>query len=470
MTDTYRLALTGDVILNTRVSTCADPDVLAAVEVLRSADVTHAHLEIPLHDFDQAGIFGAAEGALAWYRGPTAIADELRWLGVDLVSTASNHSLDYSYGGLRSTCAALDATGLAHAGTGADLAAARAPAFADTAAGRVALVSATSSFPAFARAGAARTDARGRPGVNPLRYLHVIDPAPADQLISIVGALGLGVVRDDDAGEFVIHPPGLHNSIWRFRLSERDADGDPRPTTRCDESDLAGNLDSIRYARSVSDLVVAHLHVQAWDGVDGRMSSSPAFAHEFGRAAAAAGASVVLIQGAHAPMRGIEVHAGVPILYDPGPLFRLGRREAQPHDFYTRWGNDARVSSFDATLLDAFGARDTALGARPAPPVARTTAPVARTTAKTTISPRKGYSHEPGFFVPVCDVDPATHRVTRVNLYPMTWSRTSRATTGFPVRAVGPAAQAILDQVAALSAPYGTDVSSADDVGRVAIP
>jgi hypothetical protein len=444
MSGAYRLALTGDVIMNTRVSTSRDPNVLAAVEVLRTADVTHAHLEIPLHDFDDAGIFGAAEGALAWYRGPAAIAEELRWLGVDLVSTASNHSLDYSYGGLRSTCAALDAAGLAHAGTGADLAAARAPAFADTAVGRVALVSATSSFPAFARAGAARTDARGRPGVNPLRYLHVIGAATADQLISIVGALGLGVVRDDDAGEFVIHPPGLHNSIWRFSV----ADGDALPTTRCDESDLSGNLDSIRYAASVSDLVIAHLHVQAWDGVDGRMSSSPAFAHEFGRAAAEAGASVVLIQGAHAPMRGMEVHAGAPILYDPGPLFRLGRREAQPHDFYTRWGNDPRVSSFDAGLLDAFGARDT---------------------AKTTISPREGYAHEPGFFVPVCEVDPATHRVTRVNLYPMSWSRASRATTGFPVRATGAAASAILARVAELSAPYGTRVSAADDIGWVTI-
>ncbi len=451
MTGAYRLALTGDVIMNTRVSVCRDPDVLAAIDILRTADVTHAHLEIPLHDFDRDGIFGAAEGAMAWYRGPTAIAGELRWMGVDVVSTASNHSLDYSYGGLRSTCAALDAAGLAHAGTGADLAAARAPAFADTAAGRVALVSATSSFPAFARAGPARADAPGRPGVNPLRYFNVIAPATADQLISIVGALGLGVVRDDDSGEFVIHPPGLHNSIWRFRV----ADGDAPPTTCCDESDLAGNLDSIRYARSVSDLVIAHLHVQAWDGADGRMSASPAFAREFGRAAVAAGASVVLIQGAHAPMRGIEVHAGVPILYDPGPLFRLGRREAQPHDFYTRWGNDARVRSFDAGLLDAFGARDTALGARD--------------TAKTTLSPREGYAHEPGFFVPVCEVDPGTHRVTRVNLYPMAWSRASKATTGFPVRATGAHAATILDRVAELSAPYGTSVSAGDEVGWVMI-
>jgi len=93
---TYTLALTGDVIMNSRVSVCDDEDVLAVVELLRGADVTHAHLEIPLHDFGAADVFGAAEGALSWMRGPTTVAHELRWLGVDLVSAASNHALDYS--------------------------------------------------------------------------------------------------------------------------------------------------------------------------------------------------------------------------------------------------------------------------------------------------------------------------------------------------------------------------------------
>jgi hypothetical protein len=73
----------------------------------------------------------------------------------------------------------------------------------------------------------------------------------------------------------------------------------------------------------------------------------------------------------------------------------------------------------------------------------------------------------PGFFLPVCEVDAGTHRVTRVNLHPMRWSRASRATTGFPVRAAGPAAEAILDRVAELSAPYGTSVSAADGTGWV---
>jgi poly-gamma-glutamate synthesis protein (capsule biosynthesis protein) len=447
VTGTYRLALTGDVIMNSRVSVCRDPDVLAVVGLLRAADVTHAHLEIPLHDFGGRDTFAAAEGALSWMRGPTVIAGELRWMGVDIASTASNHSLDYSYGGLHSTARALDAAGVAYAGSGADLAAARAPAFVDTAAGRVALVSATSSFPAFARAGAARTDAPGRPGVNSLRYLHVVDAGTADRLISIVSALGLWVVRE--GGEFVIHPPGLHNSIWRFRI----AAGQAEPTTACDEADLSGNLESIRSARSVSDLVIAHLHVQAWNGPDGRMAASPAFAREFGRAAVDAGASIVLAQGSHAPMRGIEVYQGVPILYDPGPLFRLGRREAQPQDFYARWGNDARVRSADATLLDAFGARDAALGGG--------------ASAKSVLSPRDGYAHHPGAFVPVCEVDAHTHRVTRVELHPMAWSQASRATTGFPVRATGPAARAILDRIAELSAPYGTVVSAGAETGWV---
>lgn len=442
---TYTLALTGDVIMNTRVSVCRDADVLAAADVLQRADVTHAHLEIPLHDFDGADVFGAAEGALSWMRGPRAVAHELRWLGVDLVSAASNHSLDYSYGGLRSTIETLDAAGLLHAGIGADLAAARAPAFVDSAVGRIALVSATSSFPTFARAGPARRDAAGRPGVNPLRYLHVLDEASAHQLSSIGRSLGMWVVHDRD--EFVIHPPGLHNSITRFRI-------DPRlgaPTTACDADDLAGNLESIRYARACADLVIAHLHVQAWDAADGRMSSTPKFARDFAHAAVAAGAAVVLVQGSHAPMRGIEVHDGVPIFYDPGPLFRLGRREAQPQDFYTRWGNAGPVRSQDAGLLDAFHARDDATGGAGS--------------SKRVSSPLEGNSHEPGFVVPVCSVDAETHRVNRVELHPMRWSQARRASTGFPILVSGEAARAVLGRIAELSVPYGTELSATADVG-----
>ena len=134
------------------------------------------------------------------------------------------------------------------------------------------------------------------------------------------------------------------------------------------------------------------------------------------------------------------------------------------------------MRSFDAGLLDAFGARDTALGGGPdrGGGTAGSGGDVGSGgagggDAKVTLSPREGYSHEPGFFVPVCEVDASTHRVTQVNLHPMSWSRASRATTGFPVPVTGAAAEAILDRVAELSAPYGTHLSVGDDIGWVTV-
>ena len=51
----------------------------------------------------------------------------------------------------------------------------------------------------------------------------------------------------------------------------------------------------------------------------------------------------------------------------------------------------------------------------------------------------------------------------RVNLYPMGWSTARRSTTGFPVRLTGAKARAVLNRIAALSEPFGTEVSVSDD-------
>jgi hypothetical protein len=84
-------------------------------------------------------------------------------------------------------------------------------------------------------------------------------------------------------------------------------------------------------------------------------------------------------------------------------------------------------------------------------------------------SPREGNGHEPGFVVPVCTVDAESHRVTRIELHPMVWSTARRATTGFPVRADGPRAQAILAKLGELCLPYGTAVTvkTGPDVGVI---
>ena len=77
---------------------------------------------------------------------PPDLIDDLKWLGVNLVSCANNHAFDYGEGGVMATVRHLENANLSHAGSGANLAQARAPGYLDTAHGRIGLVSAAATF------------------------------------------------------------------------------------------------------------------------------------------------------------------------------------------------------------------------------------------------------------------------------------------------------------------------------------
>jgi poly-gamma-glutamate capsule biosynthesis protein CapA/YwtB (metallophosphatase superfamily) len=446
MTGAFDVIVTGDAILNHRVSACRDRGFLEFVELLRDTAVVHMQLEQVLHE-GGAEVYPAAEGAWSWFRAHRYIADELRWLGVDLVSLASNHSLDYSYGGLRQTWEALDAVGIPHAGTGEDLAAARAPAFLDTPHGRVALVSACATLPMFARAGAARADMRGRPGVNPLRHYHRVDRATADQIVDLAAKLGHWVTLLDD--ELAVNPAGLHNTLWRFAVSDDDG-----VQTVPDEDDLAGNLAAIRHAVDQADFVIAHVHTHEWDAADGRLSTTSPFVATYARAAVDAGAQMVIAQGSHAPMRGIEIHRGRPIFYDPGEPFPGGGRvEPQPADFYLRWGNGPEARRPDAGLPEALSAR-------------RRVLPLGDGTTAVVAAPRSRFSQDPGFVIPVCTVGP-DFTIERVTLRPGVWLAGDRSRAGLPVLASGLRAEAVLRHIDELSRPFGTELQIEGDQASI---
>ncbi|MHB0939744.1 MAG: CapA family protein [Armatimonadota bacterium] len=78
---------------------------------LESADYTIANLEVP--------VAGADRGYSGYpcFNSPVSLAYALRWSGVDLVTTANNHSLDKGWSGLASTLDNVDRTGLQHIGT-----------------------------------------------------------------------------------------------------------------------------------------------------------------------------------------------------------------------------------------------------------------------------------------------------------------------------------------------------------------
>jgi poly-gamma-glutamate synthesis protein (capsule biosynthesis protein) len=93
------------------------------------------------------------------FRARTALTTGLVWAGIDVVSLANNHSLDYGSKALLDCIARLDEAGVAHPGAGADSASAAAPAILETPAGTVGIIAASEITGAFAAtAGSAGTN------------------------------------------------------------------------------------------------------------------------------------------------------------------------------------------------------------------------------------------------------------------------------------------------------------------------
>lgn len=445
------VAITGDSIINRRVSVVEHPRFRSLVETLRAADVSFTHLDTNLLEFDDPAAYPAAEAGGTWMRSPPYVADELSWMGFDVVSHASNHALDYSYGGLRSTWSALDRVDIPVAGTGENLGDARSPVYLETPAGRVALVSMTSTLTPWSRAGEDRRDMRGRPGNNPMRFHHEVDGETLEDIKGVARSLGWWV-NDLGEGRWWIHPSGIHNSGHLFVEGEET-------TTVPDEHDLAGNLRAIEDAANQADVVIGHLHTHEFDA-SGHLQDPAPFTEEVARAGIDAGADVFVTQGVHSPLRGIELHQGKPILYDPGDFFRMTDSvERLPADFYERWAHRLDEHPADATPSRAILARKgvESTGFKPGFNAAS--------------YPEGGYltGSTMGNVTAVCTVDDG--ELTGLELHPGMFLEepTSKTAIGVPHRAEGERAAAIIDDIGELSAPYGTTVRFEEGVGIVEV-
>ncbi|AUV84639.1 hypothetical protein C2R22_24220 (plasmid) [Salinigranum rubrum] len=444
------LALSGDAIINRRISTCEREGFLALVEQFRKADIGFTHLETVIHEFDRDDAYPAAEAGGTWMASPEYVADELAWAGIDVVSHASNHALDYSYGALANTWEVLDRSGIAHAGTGENLGDARAPAYFQIPEQRVALVSMSSSYPRWSRAGQSRPDVIGRPGVNPLRYHHVVDTDTKVQIQQIADALGWWI-NDAGDGALELNPAGLHNT--RLRIEEADGRAE---TTVPHEGDLKGNLRAISDAATQADFVIAHLHTHEFQP-GGDVGDPADFVSPVSKACIDAGADVFVVQGTHSPIRGIELYKGRPIFHDPGDFFRMNDTvERLPADFYDHFEDGLPGHPADATPSEGFTARKGGSG------------PGADTPWLGVINPPGGSmaGSETGNVLPVCTFEDG--ELSRIEVYPGYWpADPSAANVGIPERATGDVAERIIDDIAEKSAAYGTDVRFEDGRGVI---
>jgi poly-gamma-glutamate synthesis protein (capsule biosynthesis protein) len=117
-----KLALAGDTMLGRGVAeriVTDGPDSLFAPELvaaLREADLCLLNLECCISERG-----APAPGKVFRFRAPVASAQALASLGVDCVTLANNHALDFGPDGLLDTFAHLESAGLAWVGAGVDL-------------------------------------------------------------------------------------------------------------------------------------------------------------------------------------------------------------------------------------------------------------------------------------------------------------------------------------------------------------
>ncbi len=418
------LALTGDSMITRRVSQAGDATAQALFDHLRAADVAFTNMEVLPNDFrgypaQECG--GTHLAARSW------VIDELREIGFDLFSTATNHTLDYSIEGLLTKLEILEEKGVVFAGIGRNLAEARMPVCLDAAAGSVAMISACSTFAKGAQAGEQRPDMPGRPGLNPLRYTATweVTASQLDSIRDVALALGVEQQRNERvemgfafAPEEGIFPLG----DLRFRVAD-----EPGIRTVANEKDMDAIAGWVREARMRSDIVVVSLHAHEQRGD----KEQPAeFIPVFARRMIDEGADVVVGHGPHL-LRGMEIYAGKPIFYSLGNFIAQNDLVHKlPADAYERFRVDP----------------------------ARTPAEVM---ASRSADGTRGFPADPRYWqtvVPTCRY--IDGQLSGIDILPVTLQqRRSVHQRGRPLVAEGDEATSIVTRFAELSKPYGTTLN-----------
>ncbi|MET0900658.1 MAG: CapA family protein [Mycobacterium sp.] len=295
MPDGFSFVAVGDCIISRPLATSAagDPGLARVIELVRSADLRYGNLEttiVDLDTFDGSPYSWDADWTLASH---PRVTPDLAGLGLQIVSRANNHALDWGIEGMVETSRRLDEAGVVHAGVGRHAGLARAPRYLELPQGRVGLVSFASTYRPTSEALPYCGAAPGRPGVSALTV-------ETTHLVS--------------RGLFTALEPEGAERITRF--GQHFAAAEKRGMCyEPDEDDLADILRSIRLAAQHSDFVIAALHAHQaeneWE-TGAQMLRPAAFVSDVARAAIDAGACAFVTTGNH-NVGGIELHQGRPI-------------------------------------------------------------------------------------------------------------------------------------------------------------
>ncbi len=431
VTGELSFAAAGDSILLRPVSVYEhEPAFAGMLKLVRESTVAFTNFEMSVFDLAKFRPTPQAEYGGLWVHGSPRQAKELQWLGFDVVSRANNHTTDYGVEGMLETNEILDQLGIVHAGSGATLGQARAPAYFQTAVGRVAMISTASSHSPSSRASNARPDIKGRPGLSPLRWSRelFLEPAAFTTVKNAMESVRTGPPPAQ---------PGPADEVNVFGTRVRKGDK-TRVQLIANQRDIDEILTEVKSARRQADFVFVTIHAhEPGNGVE----PPPDFLPTFARAAIDAGADMFIGHGPHM-LRGVEIYKGKPILYSLGNFFFQYRTlEPQAYDVYESRGT---LDPFRSSIADLYSA-----------------------------VPGWGESFREDFWwesvIALSRFEAG--RLKSLTLYPLDLGHgLPRGQSGTPRLANPELARKIIERMARLSKPFGTDIRFVDGVGVITLP
>ena len=319
----FTVVSVGDVMLGRPQAANPDPEFQKVVAMIRAAGVAIGNQEGEA--FDTSVLTHGSTGPGGLIASP-AMAADYRAMGFDMMSVANNHSVDWGVDGLLESMSLLDASGIAHAGGGRSLAAARAAGVFATPQGKIGLVATASTFKPGSAANDPLDDLGPRAGISLLRTrtVRLVPPETFAAVRKLATELAspLAPAPAPDVHQFT-----FGGQAWRLA----DHAG---LHYQMDQYDLAGLLKSVREAKATEDLVVFHIHAhETPTGVDDDTPEPPDFLVTLFHDAIDAGADMVMAGGPHA-LRGVEIYRGKPIFYGLGLFFFKPQLRGAPDNMF----------------------------------------------------------------------------------------------------------------------------------------
>jgi len=338
----FTFAAVGDIIIRRPVGE-GDAGYQALAKVMREADMTYANMEGPI--LDEANFRGPLAG------GPKSVVNELKRMGVRIMTDANNHTLDAGLEGMFESHRLLDEAGIVHAGSGKNLADARQARIAITPKGTIAAIGMFSIDPSSNNRSRFTDATENMPGLNPLHVTpyNVVTAEHMQALKKIRDAI---YARRPEV-HVPVAPAAADEPAGRLRLFQTAFTVGPHPgdlTYEMDPADLKGIITSVRVGKQLADFLVVAIHChqnsfafQAYS----QDHSTPNFLVELAHQAIDNGADAFVGHGVH-NLRGVEIYKGKPIFYGVSSFFY--HRGAAPEITSLSAGAGAGVNELEDNL------------------------------------------------------------------------------------------------------------------------